>query len=161
LLDHFCHVRSPVKQVPPDGRAGKATDDGHAKPGSRAGGILHILTGAAADAILPAVTPDVSGQSKFILFIDHIAYRLADIMIADRVTFQAVFFQDVTALREIGIVAQCAFHVEVISPAGKLEPVITEPGHLLAEGFEWQIPPLAAGDGYWTRHDWFPCIGFV
>jgi hypothetical protein len=74
-------------------------------------------------------------------------------MIADGITFQAIFFQDVAAVGQIRVVAEGAFHVKVVAPAGEFEAIVTEFGHLLTERLEGDIPPLAAGDGNWTGHE--------
>ena len=85
-------------------------------------------------------------------FINHIANRLADIVIADRKTFQAVFFQNIAAPAEIGILTEHAFDVEVIAPAGKLDSVVAKFSHFLTQCLEWNIPPLATRDRNRTRH---------
>jgi len=70
-------------------------------------------------------------------FINHIANRLADIVIADGKTFQAVFFQNIAVLFEIGIVTKGALYIKVITPAGKLEAVVAEFRHFLAQLLKW------------------------
>jgi hypothetical protein len=74
-------------------------------------------------------------------------------MIADGITFQAILLQDGPAIGEVGIIAQSALDVEMVTPAGELETVVAKVCHFLAQVLEWDIPPLAAGDGNGMRHE--------
>ena len=70
-------------------------------------------------------------------FINHIANRLSNIVIADGKTFQAVFFQNIAVLFDVGIITEGALYVKVVTPASKLESVVAEFRHFLAQLLKW------------------------
>src|SRR5690606_11255327 len=89
-FDHrLGHWRERVGEVP-DAGAGEAVDDANAELLRGAGGRLHFLGGALVDAIGLAVAPDVGRQDRLMAFVDDVADRLANEVIADRVALQAV-----------------------------------------------------------------------
>ncbi len=127
----------------PDGTAGKPVHDGYAEPGGGAGRIRKRCGGARAYAFRVAVSPDRRGQNRFVSFVDQVAYRLTDQMVADRPDFQSVFGQQIVAALAIAILRQRLVHLEMISPTGQFQAVVSPAGRFFRQRFEGHIRPLS------------------
>src|SRR3569833_3542478 len=81
------------------------------------GGRDQLLRGAFAHPIRLTVAPDVGRQNRLMPLVDEIAYRLADEVVGDRVTSEAMALQQVPALAHVGFGGARGLHVEVVAPA--------------------------------------------
>ena len=116
-------------------------DDG--RPLSVGGGMT-FGGGPLANPLGLAVTPDPGGQDALVPGVDRVvADRLADQVVGDRPDLQVVLGQRLALARHVRVVGQRLVHLEVVAPAGDLQPVVApfrrEPAHLL----ERQVSPLA------------------
>ncbi len=66
--------------------------------------------------------------------------------------FQVVLFEQVAFAGAVGVVGQGLVDLEVVSPAGEFQAVVTKLGCLLAEGFERQVGPLAGEESDRSSH---------
>ena len=136
------HRRERVEQVP-DARAGETVDHLDAELLRRAGGVLHVLGRASADALRPAVAPDVGGQDRLVPGVDMVQDRLAGQVVADGKHRHAVPLQQAPlALAVVGF-GDGPGHLEVIARAGQLQSVEAEFLGLGRQGLKRQIGPLA------------------
>ena len=112
------------------------------------GGHLHGLGGPPPHALRLAVAPDPGGQDALVPLVDRVvADGLPGEVVGDRVHLQAVLLEDVPAALHVAGVLDGRPRVEVVAPAGDLQPVVAplagQPGHLL----ERQVGPLAGEQG--------------
>ena len=127
----------------PDGAAGKAVYDRYAESGGRAGRIRKFRCGAGAHAFRVAVSPDVRRKNSLVTLVNEVAHGLANQVIADRPDFQAVFRKQIVPALAIAVVRQCLAYLEMISPTGQFEAVVSPLGSFLCERFEGHIGPLS------------------
>ena len=126
----------------PDARAGEAVDHADAQLLGGPGGVLHFLGGAAADAVRLAVAPDVRRQDRLVPGVDVVQHALADQVIRDGKHLQVVLFEQVAFAAAVRVVGEGLVDLEVVAPAGQLEPVVAELAGFFAQRFEGQIGPL-------------------
>ena len=134
--------REGVEQMP-DGTAGKAVYDRYAKSGGGASRIRKFRCSAGAHAFRGAVSPDVRRKNGFVALVNKVAHRLTDQVIADRPDFQAVFCKQIMPALAISVVRQCLAYLEMISPTGQFEAVVSPLGSFLGERFQGHVGPLS------------------
>ena len=144
--------RRKVIKHGPDGAAGEAVDDVHAKGLCCPRCILHFLRGALVDALRIAIAPHVGRHDVLVARVNAVTDRLANEVVGDGETLQAVFGQDVMPRLQIAILTKRATNFEVIAPAGQFEAVIAPVGGLLRQGVQRQIGPLPGKKRYWSCH---------
>src|SRR5215217_3684627 len=96
-----------------------------------------------ADALGIAVAPDLRREHALVPGVDRIADRLAHEVVADRPAAEPVTLEQRAPAGGVAGVAHRLGDVEVITPAGELEPVEAPLGALAGELLEREIRPLA------------------
>ena len=109
----------------------------------RARGALHLVGGAAAHTLGIAVAPDRLRQDRAMSLVDAVAHGLTDEVRRERVAREPVVGEQLPVARAVGVVLERGFDVEVIAPAGELEPVVAERLRFGGERLEREIGPLA------------------
>ena len=142
-VDHRVGHRREAVEQRPDRRAGETGDDLHSERRRGARGVLHLLRGALAHAFGLAVAPHVRWDDRLVALVDHVAHRLPDEMVADREHLEPVLREQVAAPLRVAVLLQRALDVEMVAPAGELEPVEAELLRLLGDGLEGKVSPLA------------------
>ena len=84
--------------------------------------------------------------------VDGVADRLADKMSADRQNVQMIALQDLLLRSAVFLVLERLVDLEVVAPAGELEPVETPAAGLRGQILEWQVGPLAGEERDGTGH---------
>ena len=166
-IDIAGQIRREGVDPAPDAGAGKSVHDGAPRPGevsfdrrrrhveeaSRGfGGVDHFLRRAAPHAFGITVSPDMRGYDRSMPGIDPVAHRLADQMIADREAGKTVIPEQLPLRPDIPPLPERATDVEVIAPAGQLEPVIAPRLRFGGEGFERKVGPLTGEQRDGTGH---------
>ena len=119
----------------PDGRTGEAIDChrvavfriagfGIEKRARRFARGDHLLGRAAAHAFRIAVAPDFGRQDGLVSFVNQVADRLADEVVRDGETSQAVVREQFPLFTDVSFRGQGAINVEMIAPAGEFESVV-------------------------------------
>lgn len=152
-VDHCLGSRREHGDGFPDGGTGEPRHGLDAKPGGCPGGILHGFRRPAAYAFRFAVAPDFRGQDALVAFIDGvIADSLAGQVVGDSEDFEVVLLKDVQPALEVVVVLGSAAGVQVVAPAGDLQPVKAplagKPRHFL----KGQVGPLAGEQRDWSCH---------
>ena len=96
--------------------------------------------------------------------VDTVTDRLADQVITDGVTLQAVALEDIPPILTVIVIFERSDHVEMVAPTGDFDTVIAEGFRLLANGLKIQVSPLAGEKCDWSTHFvfsrvsayWFP-----
>src|SRR6266478_2400742 len=114
--------------------------------------MIGFQRAAQAHAFGIAVTPHVGGQDAFVPAIDRVANSLADQVIRDRPAVEAVALEDLPTSLDITWVRQGLVDLEVVTPAGELQPVESPGGRLARQRVESQIGPLAGEQSHRTSH---------
>ena len=149
--------------VVPDGRSGESNDCVDAEGRRRTRGDLHLLSRPLPDTLRVTVTPNPRVDHALVSVVDdRLAHRLAIEVIGDRPTAESVLLQDVSSALQVALVLDRFGDVEMITPAGNLEPVIaplpSEPAHL----FEWEVRPLSGEQRHRSRLSWLSlACGFL
>ncbi len=91
--------------------------------GRGARGVLHPLGGALPHAFRVAVAADLGRQDRAVALVDPVADRLADEVRADRPHAEAVALEQLAAPVRVAAVGERLVDLEVVAPAGELEPV--------------------------------------
>src|SRR5216684_4846344 len=143
--------RKRVQHVPRL-RAGEAVDLLHAESRRGASGVHHLSSRPLAHAFGIAVAPHVGGQDAFVPVVDRVANSLADQVIRDRPALEAVALEDLPTSLDITWIGQGLVDLEVVTPAGELQPVESPGGRLARERVESQIGPLAGEQSHRTSH---------
>ena len=81
-----------------------------------------------------------------------VADGLALEVVGDREDLQAVLLQQVQLALDVGVVLGALPRVEVVAPAGDLEPVVAPLGGELGHLLEGQVGPLAGEQRDRSRH---------
>jgi hypothetical protein len=81
-----------------------------------------------------------------------VADRLADQVVGDREDLQVVFGQGLPLAVDVAVLVERLVDVEVVAPAGDLEPVVAPLGGQPAHLFERQVGPLAGEERDGSRH---------
>ena len=109
----------------PDGRSGESDDGVYAESRSRTRGGLHLLGSPLPDTLRVTVTPNPRVDHVLVPVVDdRLAHRLAIEVIGDRPTAESVLLQDVSTALQVALVLDRFDDVEMITPAGNLEPVV-------------------------------------
>jgi hypothetical protein len=136
----------------PDGAAGEAIDDVHAKFLGGAGGVFHLFGSALTHTFGFAIAPDVIGDDALVPRVDIVTYRLPDQMVADGKTLEAVLFQDVPAALGIAILGERPVDFKVIAPARQFQAIVTPTGRFFGNGIQCQVGPLAGKQSHRSSH---------
>jgi hypothetical protein len=113
-----------------------------------------VETPRAAAALSRAVAPQSRRQNVAVALVDRVvADRLADEMVGDREDLEVVFLQGLALAVDIAGLGERAVDLEVVAPAGDLEPVVApvrgEPAHVV----ERQVGPLAGEERDGSGHE--------
>src|SRR5919112_847811 len=127
----------------PDARPRKAVDLRHPKAGRGPGRVHDLLGGPPAHAFRVAVAPHVGRERRLVAGVYGVADGLADQVGAYGPAVQAVAAQYLPAALDVAALRESFVYVEVIPPAGELEPVETPLPALFGELFQRQIGPLS------------------
>src|SRR5690606_37728441 len=151
-VDRLLGDRREHRDVLPDGRPREAHDGLDAELRRDPRGVLHLLRGALAHALGVAVAPHDVRQDVAVALVDRVlAHRLALEVVRDRADLEVVLRQQVELALDVLVVVP-APGVEVVPPAGDLQPVVApagrEPRHLL----ERQVGPLPGEEGDRSCH---------
>ena len=84
--------------------------------------------------------------------VDAVADRLADEMRADRQHVQVAALQDLLLRPAVAVVREGLVDLEVVAPAGELEPVEAPAAGLRGEILQRQVGPLAGEERDGARH---------
>ena len=145
----------------PDARTGEAVDDGRElfSPGPRVDELPaglrrvdHLLGGALADTLGLSITVDLLGKDRRVALVDIVTDRLPDKMVRDCIRTQAMFLEDLPAPGAVAIIAEGLTDLEVVSPAGELDPIVAELLGLLAHCLKGQVSPLSCKKSYLAWH---------
>ncbi len=130
-----CQIDEPVKPI----------DGVHAELGRGAGGVLHLLGGPLPHALGLAVAPDPRRQDALVPLVDRVvADGLADEVVGDRPDLQPVLVEELApALRRSRRPRPRPMDLEVVAPAGDLQPVVAPVAGQPADLLERQVGPLA------------------
>ncbi len=143
--------RERVEQVP-DAGAGETVDDAHAEFLRRPGRVLQFLDRPLVDAGRIAVAPHGRRQDRLVPLVDQVQHGLAHQVVADGEDLHVVLFQHFPLVGTIVVVGQGLVDLEVVAPAGQLQPVVAELAELLGQGFQGQVGPLAGEHGDRSSH---------
>ena len=148
-LDDVVGHRREHGHVVPDRRAGEADHDVDPEGRGGPGRQLHLLGGPLPDALRVAVTPDPRVHHVLVAIVDdRLADRLPVQVVGDRPAAQPVLGEDVPALGDVRLVLGRPGHVEVVAPAGDLQPVVAPLGGQPAHLAERQVRPLPGEQGH-------------
>jgi hypothetical protein len=152
-VDHLLGHRREHRHGLPDARPGEPDDGVHTQLRRGPRGHLHRVGGTLPHALGLPVSPHPRGQDALVAGVDRVvADGLAGEVVGDREDPQAVLLQDVVAAPDVVVVLHGRPRVEVVAPAGDLQPVVAplagEPGHLL----ERQVGPLPGEQRDRSRH---------
>jgi hypothetical protein len=111
-------------------------------PSRRARRVLHTFSGASADARRLAVAPDLGRQDAAVAEVDRIAYGLANEVGAERLAGEPVALETLTKSPDVALFGERFVDLEVVAPAGELEPVEAPGRRLGDERLERQVSPL-------------------
>ncbi len=84
--------------------------------------------------------------------VDRVADRLADEVCADGEAVQVVAFEHLLDRAHVTVLCEGAVDLEMVAPAGELEPVETPLTGLARELLEWEVGPLAGEESDGARH---------
>ena len=116
-------------------------------------GHLHLLGRPLPDALGVTVAPDARGEDVLVPGVDRVvADGLTLEVVGDREQLQAVLLEGVQLGLDVGVVLGRLPRVEVVAPAGDLQPVVAPAGGQLADLLERQVGPLAGEQGDRSCH---------
>ncbi len=136
----------------PDRGADEAVHLGHAKGCGRTRSVFEPARGTAAHAFRIAVTPDLGRQDAPVPLIDRIADGLADEVRAEREAPETLAFEQLPAGPPVARVGDGGSHIEVVSPAGKLQPVVTPGCRSRCKLRQRKVRPLPGEEGQRSSH---------
>jgi hypothetical protein len=145
--------RERVKQRP-ERRTEEAVHLFDAEGGGGSSSVLETPGGAAPYALRIAVSPDLERQDLPVTLVDRITDRFADQMSTVRPAPEPVALEQRTLPPGVRRIAERCRHVEVVAPAGGLEPVVPSDGASRSELVERQIRPLPRKACERPRHRW-------
>jgi hypothetical protein len=115
------------------------------------GGIA-VEDGAPAHALRVAVAPDHGRQHALMARVDRVAHGLAGQVRADRPAVEPVALEDLAPVGAVPGVRERGGDVEVVAPAGELEPVELPLAALGGEDLQREVGPLAGEQGDGSCH---------
>jgi hypothetical protein len=143
--------RKGIEHVP-DRRAGEPVHlpDSEQRGGPR--GVLHPFGRTLPDAVRIAVPPDLRRQDRAMPCVDRIADGLADEVRAQGEAVQVVALEHLLDGAGVTRLGERLVNLEMVAPAGELEPVEAPPARLLGQLLERQIGPLTGEERDGPRH---------
>ncbi len=84
--------------------------------------------------------------------VDVVEHALTDQVVRDREQLQVMLFEQVAFAAAVGIIGNGAVDLEMITPTGQFESVVTELAGLLAQRLQRQIGPLTGKKGDRSSH---------
>jgi hypothetical protein len=84
--------------------------------------------------------------------VDRVAHRLADEVVPDRPALQPVALEQLAPRTHVAGLGERAVDLEVVAPAGQLEPVEAPLGAAGGELLQRKVGPLAGEQGDGSRH---------
>ncbi len=151
-LDRGEVVRREGVDEMPDRRAGEPVHLCDAELRRGTCGVLHALRGARANTFLLSVAVDLRRQDRAVSRVDHVADGLADQVGADRPDTELVALEQLAPAACVAAVGDRPVDLEMVSPAGKLEPVEPPARAARSEVCERQVGPLAGEQCARTGH---------
>jgi hypothetical protein len=145
-------VRRERVELVPDRRTGEAVHLGDPERGRGARRFLHPLGRALPHPLAFAVAPDLRRNDRAVALVDRVAHRLADEVRADRPALEPVLLEQLALLAEVVGLSQRPVDLEVVAPAGELQPVESEGRGLAGQVLKRQVGPLAREERDWPRH---------
>ena len=145
-------VRREGVELVPDRRAREAVHLRDAERGRGAGRVLQALGGALPDALGLAVAPDLGRKDRLVARVDRVADGLPDEVRAERPAAEPVALEELAPSLRVPVVGERLVDLEVVAPAGELEPVEPPLARLGGEVVDGQVGPLAGEERYGTRH---------
>jgi hypothetical protein len=161
ILDHRGGDRREGVEERPDGAAGESVDHLHPEVRRRSRGELHLLGCAGSHSLRVAVSPHVGLQDGLVPLVDAVAHRLSHQVIADRPHVESVGLEQLPPGHAVVGVLGGPADVEVVPPAGQLQPVVPPGRRLLGEEGEGQVRPLTGEERHDSRHGMRPQFGGV
>ena len=141
----------------PDRRAGEAVDDLHTQLLGGSSGVLHFLDRPG--TFLLRVAPDLGRDPVVGALVEDVENELADEVVGNRPALQSIAAEQVVAFLAVILILEGFLDVEVIAPAGELDPVVAPFACLLADDLEGEVGPLAREQRDGSRH--LPTPAFV
>ena len=136
----------------PDRAARESIHHWYAEVFSGARRAFHFLGRAGSDALRLSVAPHVRWKNRLMACIDQVAHCLPDQMVTDREHIQSVRSKQLTLRHTVARVVRGANDVEVVSPAGKLEPVVSPIRRLFRECGQREVCPLSSKERHGSAH---------
>src|SRR5207248_6015091 len=99
-----------------------------------------------------AVPVDLRRQDRAVPLVDPVADGLPDEMCADRPDVQAVPLEQGAPIPGVAGIGDCLINLEVVAPAGQLEPVEAPARAARGQLVEGEVGPLAGEQRDGTRH---------
>ena len=119
--------------------------------------FIDLLGGTPPDPFRVAVAPEPRRQDALVAVVDRIvAHALADEVRADGEALQVVLLQQVALFAYVAVCLQRLVDLEVVAPAGQLQPVESPGAAFWASSFQRKIRPLTGKEGDWPWHIWTP-----
>ena len=141
VFDHLFRCLREGVQIFPNRRSHKTSEDLHPKFFRNCRCLFHSADSPCTDLVLLSCQFRRCEIIKSRIII--VAHTLTDHMGGDRLALKVVFFQRILDLLNIGIIFIRPVNIEMVAPAGDLQPVIS---HLLssrADLFKRHICPLS------------------
>ena len=99
------------------------------------------------------VAPDLGWEDRAVTGIDRVTDRLADEVGADREAVQVITLEHLLQAAAVVRLREGPVDLEMVAPAGELEPVEAPLAGFCGEVLERQVGPLAGEQRDWTAHD--------
>ena len=84
--------------------------------------------------------------------VDRVSDRLSNEVVADGVELQAVPSEELATALTVAVFGERTGDVEVVAPAGELQPIESELARLAGHVFERKVGPLASEQRDGARH---------
>ena len=144
----------------PDRRPGEPDDGVDAEQRGGPGGVLDLRGRPLPHTLRVAVAPDPGREDALVALVDRVvAHGLPGQVAGDGVHRQAVALEDLAAARDVGRVGERLVDLEVVTPAGDLQPVVAPSGGQPGDLLERQVGELSGEQGDGAGHvvppDWW------
>jgi len=151
--DHRLWHRREHRDRVPDRRPGEPDHRPHAERRRGPRGVRDLGRRPLPHPFWRPVTPDARGQDPLVPLVDRVvADRLPDQVAGDGKAAQPVLVEQFVPPGQVPVLAQRAVDLEMVAPAGKLEPVVPPRARELADLLERQVRPLPGEKGEWPCH---------